>query len=97
MDDFSPFMIEIEGSKLVAVLKNKIKEAQPALARFAANHLRLYRVEIPTTDDIQEAARRAIAENPTELLNVDALNDVFVGGPKRKTIHIIVQHPKSGK
>jgi hypothetical protein len=99
MGEYKPFLIKIDNTELVGNLKNMIKEAKNALAKFDADHLKLYQVEIPKSDDMGAAVRDKMTENPVELYDLDQLDHVFVGGPKKDNgmVHIIVQPPEPGK
>jgi hypothetical protein len=94
---FKPFVIQIDSSALVGTLKKMIKDEDPSLSNIAAHHLKLYKVEIPRSEDIPAVAKNKLTENPGELPDLDEMDEVFVGGPKKRLVHIIVQVPKSGK
>ena len=98
LGEFIPFPIEIERGKSVSDLKNKIYDAKKnTLPKIDANQLKLYHGDIPKYNDIAKAVEQKLSHNLTELGAFDKLAHVFGNVPKKKTIHVIVQPPESGK
>jgi len=101
-DDPDLFVIEIESSKPVGILKEKIHEKKKnTLARIDADQLKLYHVEILgaedlAKDELKKVVTEKLAEHGAELGPKKKLANIFNGGPKNETL-IIVQSPTSGK
>jgi hypothetical protein len=96
-DEVSLFRIKVESDEPVIALKEKIKDANPSLAEFAAHHLKLYQVEISVHGDLKASVDEKLSQNPTELQAWPKLAAVFKEGLKDDVVHIIVQSPISGK
>jgi hypothetical protein len=97
-DEVALFPIEIESSKPVGILKDKIKTAvADKFASIGARHFNLYHVEISVHDDITKAVELKLSQDPAKLQPWEKLANVFKDGLKEKTVHIIVQSPNSGK
>jgi hypothetical protein len=96
-DEVSMFRIKVESDEPVIALKEKIKDANPSLAEFAAHHLKLYQVEISVHGDLKASVDEKLSQNPTELQAWPKLAAVFKEGLKDDVVHIIVQSPISGK
>jgi Crinkler effector protein N-terminal domain len=100
-DEISLFRVKVESDEPVFTLKEKIKEMNPSLGAFGAQHLQLYHVEIKNFEDMANAAKRKaieqkLSEHPIEMGAKKILADVFEGVVKDETL-IIVQSPMSGK
>jgi hypothetical protein len=92
------FPVEIDKDKTVGQLKKLIKEEKPtAFAGIDANLLDLYRLGFPSRN-LSQSMNSLQLEQLQRLEDVtEPLEDVFQGAPKTRTIHILVQPPRSGK
>ncbi|SRR5258706_9032305 len=95
------FSVEIDSDKPVSTLKSKIRAEQfQALRSFQASDLKLYKINIPVTPTynaaIEPIYQRTINFNEgDELADPTAqLEEVFLEGAPRKTIHVLVKVPE---
>jgi Crinkler effector protein N-terminal domain len=71
------FPIEIESSKPVGILKDKIKTAAAdKFASIGSRHLNLYHVEISVHDDITKAVELKLSQDPSSVGQAAALGEI---------------------
>ena len=94
----APFRVEIEKNKIVDQLKDLIKEKKSnTFADIDANLLMLYHVEIAAGEDMLKKVEDEMSKKPTTLDPTMEIADVFSETPRKRTVHILVQPPRSGK
>jgi hypothetical protein len=85
-----PFEVKIARKETIGVLKGVIKQKQkPAFDHLPADHLRLWKVQIPITDE----ETPHIPELNNKLGPAMEICRVFPAGPPKDHIHIIVKVP----
>jgi len=100
VDEDTPFPVEIQPNATVGALKKAIKfEKQPDFDSFSADKLTLYPINIRADKELSKNVNERIktitaseALNPTE-----ELSDLFSEAPAKKTVHILIQTPITGK
>jgi len=94
VDENIPFSVEIRSDATVDKLKDAIKaKKQPDLDRYAANNLKLFKVEISTVAKGTIQEKVAMIESPEEMDPTFDLRDYYNTAPPKKTIHVLVQSP----
>jgi crinkler effector protein len=93
-----PFLVDIRRDALVGHLQEKIKEKQ-RFTSVIANKLKLFRVDVSVADrsKIQEKIYEKIRALPPPMYPVDKLSKYYLASPPEDMIHILVQHPNTGK
>lgn len=89
-EKWPPFSIEINKNKLVDELKKAIIIKNPDL-QISARDLKLYRVDIPISDDTENDLNHA--ELSHLLGYADDIVEIFPSPPEKKKIHVLVELP----
>ena len=86
------FIVEIEESETVSILKDLIKEKKaPHLKDVAALDLDIWKVDLPITN-LEKSLDEIRLDEDNSLSPVDVLSEVFLA-PAHKRIHVIIQAP----
>jgi hypothetical protein len=89
------FPVDIDSSLTVGHLKDAIEaEKAPEFDSWAADRLRLWKVEIPVGNDVIQG--QALEDN-NQLPPTDYLDEHWTDTPLRKHIHVIIKLPVPGK
>lgn len=91
LGDKDPLGIQIMDTQSIAVLKNRIKEAQGFI--FPANKLMLYHVELDDDEDLVKKVEGLQLNEKHPLKATYRLAEVFNNNLKEHTVHILVQLP----
>ena len=87
-----PFEVTIGREQTISVLKDVIKEKRkPAFDYLPADHLRLWKVEIPIPDE--GTPQIPELENKSKLTPARKINRVFPAEPREDHVHIIIKVP----
>ena len=87
-----PFEVKIDGGETISALKDVIKEKQkPVFDHLPANYLRLWKVEIPITDE--GTSQIPELNNKYKLGPAMRIDRVFPAEPREDHIHVIIGIP----
>jgi hypothetical protein len=87
------FLVKITSSQTVAELKDAIYEqASNGLRGIDADHLILYKVELPDGDTLQQSAPQALDEELKA--GSKELSKLFPMAPPKMTVSIVVEIPR---
>ncbi|KAG8877779.1 hypothetical protein FRC20_010030 [Serendipita sp. 405] len=92
-----PFPVTIARNQSVGHLKEAIHSKKKTLQFTDANLLTLYELNLPRSKDLPETLENMKLDATQALDAMDDLSDVFPNTLKKKTVHVLVQPPKSGK
>jgi hypothetical protein len=97
--DERPFPVDFRPDKTVGALKKEIKlEKRPDLESFAANNLKLFKIDLllDNMDETQVPEQIAKLNLPPEMDAMADLSDYYPTAPLKR-INILVKLPISGK
>ncbi|KAG8836664.1 hypothetical protein FRC18_010929 [Serendipita sp. 400] len=92
-----PFPVTIARNQSVGHLKEAIHSKKKTLQFTDANLLTLYELNLPRSKDLPETLENMKLDATQALDAIDDLSDVFPNTLKKKTVHVLVQPPKSDK